>query len=70
MEKKHEKAAVRLEQIDGMWTVFVVEDGETLQRTFEKQEWAESYAEGQLTRLRLARRGAPKGSPSARAATR
>jgi hypothetical protein len=51
--KKTKKAAVRLEQIDGLWTVFVVENGETTQRTFEKQEWAESFAEGQLVRLRF-----------------
>lgn len=42
---------VRLEHIDGHWTVFVVKDGETVQQTFETEEFANSFADGQRARL-------------------
>ncbi|RLP28548.1 hypothetical protein D8676_04315 [Mesorhizobium sp. YM1C-6-2] len=43
--------AVRIERVDGMWTVFIVIDGETTQRTFESKEYAENFADGQRARL-------------------
>jgi hypothetical protein len=45
---------VRMEKLDGAWSVFVVEDGQTSQRTFETKQFAKNYAAGQ--RIRLARR--------------
>jgi hypothetical protein len=42
---------IRIERIDGLWTVFVVEHGATTQRTFENEEWARNFAAGQRARL-------------------
>ncbi len=39
---------MKVERVDGLWTVFVIDEGETIQRGLEKQEWAESFAEGQF----------------------
>jgi hypothetical protein len=44
---------VRIEKLDGAWSVFVVEDGETSQRTFETKQFAKNYAAGQRIRLGL-----------------
>jgi hypothetical protein len=44
---------VRMEKLDGAWTVFVVENGQTNQRTFETKQFAKSYAAGQRIRLGL-----------------
>jgi hypothetical protein len=44
---------VRLEKLDGHWTVFVVEGGETTQKTFETKAYATSFAAGQRVRLGL-----------------
>jgi hypothetical protein len=44
---------VRLEKIDGEWAVFVVEGGKTIQKMFETQRFAKSFADGQRLRLGL-----------------
>jgi hypothetical protein len=44
---------VRMEKLDGAWSVFVVEDGQTSQRTFETKQFAKNYAAGQRIRLGL-----------------
>jgi hypothetical protein len=44
---------VRVEKLDGAWSVFVVEDGQTSQRTFETKQFAKNYAAGQRIRLGL-----------------
>jgi hypothetical protein len=33
---------VRMEKLDGAWSVFVVEDGQTSQRTFETKQFAKT----------------------------
>jgi hypothetical protein len=44
---------VRIEKLDGEWTVFVFEDSETTQKTFETEQFAKSFADGQRMRLGL-----------------
>ena len=56
--------AVRIEHIDGHWTVFVHEDGETSQETFETEQFAHNFADGQRIRLGLTEDGSPKGTPA------
>ena len=51
MEEKPE-TSVKLEKVDGEWTVFVVEGSEIIQQTFETKQFAKNFAAGQ--RLRLA----------------
>ena len=46
-----QQSGVRLEKIDGHWTVFIVENGETFQRTFETEEFAKNFAAGQRVRF-------------------
>ena len=41
------EAGVRVEHIDGHWAVQVAENGEVLQRLFEIEEFARSFADGQ-----------------------
>jgi hypothetical protein len=43
--------AVKLEKMDGHWTVFLVEDGEITQQTFETKQFAKNFAAGQRLRL-------------------
>lgn len=42
---------VRIERSDGLWTVFIVINGETTQSSFESKEYAENFAAGQRARL-------------------
>jgi hypothetical protein len=44
---------VRLEKVDGAWTVFLVEDGKITQQTFETKKFARNFASGQRIRLGL-----------------
>ena len=41
MEEKPE-TSVKLEKVDGEWTVFVVEGGEIIQQTFETKQFAKN----------------------------
>jgi hypothetical protein len=50
---QHPSNDVRLEKLNGGWTVFVVEDGETTQKTFETMHFAKNFAAGQRMRLGL-----------------
>ena len=48
-----EPNGVRIERVDGLWTVFIVVNGETTQRNFEAKEYAENFAAGQRARLQM-----------------
>jgi hypothetical protein len=54
-------SAVRLEKLDGIWTVFVVENGETMQKTFVTKAFGKNFAAGQRLRLGLPPRPALEG---------
>jgi hypothetical protein len=45
--------AVLIEHHDGEWVVQVLENGEISERRFQVERHAESFADGQRTRLRL-----------------
>jgi hypothetical protein len=44
---------VSVEHIDGQWAVQIVENGETIQRLFEEEQFARNFAAGQRLRLGL-----------------
>jgi len=48
-----QKNAVLIEHRDGEWFVHVLENGEISERRFQVERHAESFADGQRTRLRL-----------------
>ena len=48
-----EQNDVRLEKVDGAWTVYLVEDGNITQQTFETKKFAKNFASGQRIRLGL-----------------
>lgn len=48
-----QKNAVLIEHCDGEWIVQVMERGELSERRFQVERHAESFADGQRTRLRL-----------------
>ena len=50
-EERNNQSSVRIEEIDGHWTVFIFEDGDTVQETFETEEFARNFADGQQIRL-------------------
>ena len=47
----HQQNGVRLKKIDGHWTVFIFENGDTFQQTFETEEFAKNFAAGQRFRF-------------------
>ena len=49
----HQTNAVTIELRDGEWVVQVFEDGEFSERSFKVERHAESFADGQRTRLKL-----------------
>ena len=53
-----ERNEVKLEKVDGAWTVFLIEDGKITQQTFETKKFAKNFASGQRIRL-----GLPSSSP-------
>lgn len=48
---------VRVENVEGRWTVFVEEGGATSRQDFENEQFARNYAEGQ--RMRIAEQPRP-----------
>ena len=48
---------VRVENVEGKWTVFVEESGQTSRQDFENEQFARNYAEGQ--RMRIAEQSKP-----------
>jgi hypothetical protein len=50
---QHPANDVRLEKLNGEWTVFVFQDGKTTQQTFETEQFARNFAAGQRMRLGL-----------------
>jgi hypothetical protein len=53
--------AVRVAQIDGKWTVLIIERGKAEKRDFEKEEYALNFADGQRARLGLSTTDRPAG---------
>lgn len=49
------RSIIELKQADGEWHVHVIEAGSETVRSFSRQDYAESFAEGQRLRLRLER---------------
>ncbi|ARP68245.1 hypothetical protein A9K65_033135 (plasmid) [Mesorhizobium sp. WSM1497] len=52
-----QKDGVRVEHIDGQWAVQIIEDGVTTQQLSDNEEFARSFAAGQIIRLNLNRSG-------------
>ena len=48
--------AVRIERIDGYWTVFIHEHGKVAQQAFESEKFATSFADGHRFRMGILRR--------------
>ena len=49
---------VRVENVEGRWTVFVVEAGQTSRHDFENEQFARNYGDGQRLRIEQQRKPA------------